>query len=266
VSSSGQNLSSIGPNQCFLSYARPDRLAALRLYQELRRAGIPVWIDQESLRPGERWRVAIVRAIKESRYFVPLLSTNSVDRRGYFQREIREAVEILKEFPEEDVYLIPVRLDDCRPEQPELAELNWVDLFPSWEDGLARLIRFIAPVREVPGGNLRFDGLYATEHLFAGETVRFRQYLRFYEDGTLISVSATGEPGDVLRWFEREHDRVGSGRYRTDGAYMEASIQFESGSVDLRGVAGDQILVLDFHSHINGNRGVREYHFQAQGA
>ena len=124
----------------FISYAHEDFDMAKRLYEDLKKANLKPWLDKESLRPGERWRAAIENAIRKSRYFIPLLSSNSIGKRGFVQRELKEGLEVLKEFPESDIYVIPVRLDDCDISNQELEEINYVDLFPRWEEGLNKIL------------------------------------------------------------------------------------------------------------------------------
>jgi hypothetical protein len=51
-------------------------------------------------------------AIKKSKYFVALFSSNSVSKRGYVQ-EFRKVIDTFDEFPEGEVFAIPVRLDEC---------------------------------------------------------------------------------------------------------------------------------------------------------
>ncbi len=117
----------------FLSYARTDQDKVKILYQKLSKEGFNPWMDIDIL-PGENWRNAIKKAIKRSDFFLACLSANSVNRRGYIQKEIRDALEIWKEKLDNDIYLIPVRLEDC--EVPEsLSDFQWVNLFEdgSWE-------------------------------------------------------------------------------------------------------------------------------------
>lgn len=56
------------------------------------------------------------------------LSKHSVTKRGFLQREIREALDRWKEQLSDDIYIIPIRLEDCKVPQ-ELARFHWVDLF-----------------------------------------------------------------------------------------------------------------------------------------
>jgi hypothetical protein len=125
--------------RAFLSYARDDLEQARRLYDALLRAGVAVWFDQTDLISGVEWRPAIRKAIRESAYFLAVLSKHAVTGKGFRHTELREALEVWREFPRGQVFLIPVRLDNCRMPVPELEELSFADLFPDWEAGIAKL-------------------------------------------------------------------------------------------------------------------------------
>ena len=125
----------------FISYAREDRDVARKLFSELRTAGLDPWFDEESLLPGQKWRPAILEGIRSACYFVALLSSCSVNKKGFVQKEITEALDILDEYTESDIYLIPVRLDECLPSHSKLRSLNYLDLFPDWEQGVQKLLR-----------------------------------------------------------------------------------------------------------------------------
>ncbi|TEU14702.1 MAG: TIR domain-containing protein, partial [Anaerolineales bacterium] len=128
------------PAQIFLSYAREDEKKVESLYQKLSNAGFKPWMDKKDIRPGERWEFSIRRAIRDSDFFVACLSANSVAKRGWIQREIKRALDLWQEKLEDDIYLIPVRLEDC--EMPEsLHDIQWVDLFK--EDGWTQLVKAI---------------------------------------------------------------------------------------------------------------------------
>jgi hypothetical protein len=126
--------------QIFLSYAREDGEEVETLYQKLSDAGFKPWMDQKDILPGEKWELAIHKAIRRSDFCLVCLSANSIDKRGWIQREIRLALDIWDEMLDSDIYLIPVRLEDC--EVPErLRKFQWVSLFE--EDGWTQLARAI---------------------------------------------------------------------------------------------------------------------------
>ncbi len=126
--------------QIFISYARPDATQVQKLYKKLSDAGYKPWMDIEDILPGEQWATTIKRALKQSDFTLICVSKNSVNRRGFLQKEIREALDASQEKLDTDIYLIPVRLEDCEPPE-SLGDFQWVDLFKP--DGWNRLVKAI---------------------------------------------------------------------------------------------------------------------------
>ena len=127
--------------QVFISYAREDIATAKRLYQDLKTAGVKPWMDEYDLLVGQNWKATITRTIEQSDFFLALLSSNSLSKQGYVQKELRRAMSVLEEMPPTDIFLLPARLEDCKPEDERLRDLNWADLFPDYDAGLNKLIR-----------------------------------------------------------------------------------------------------------------------------
>jgi hypothetical protein len=128
--------------QIFLSYARSDGARAKRLYDDLRRIkAVRIWFDRVDLLPGVRWKPAIRKAIRESDYFLAVLSKQAVSNRGFRHSELRDALDVAREFPENWIFVVPTRLDDCPMPFQELEELSFADLFPEWDEGVAMLRR-----------------------------------------------------------------------------------------------------------------------------
>ena len=134
----------------FISYAREDQSWAERLYMDLRKLEINAWLDIRCLSAGANWKFEIKKAIRNSRHFILLLSKNSITKRGFVQKEIKEALDVLQEFPMGAIYLIPARLDKTEPVDEDLHELNWVDLTPDYHDGLARIVSSLASLKPSP--------------------------------------------------------------------------------------------------------------------
>ncbi len=146
MSSSGRDPSEVPRGRqprVFINYAREDTEAARRLYRDLKREGVEVWLDQEDLLPGQQWKKSIQRAIENSRYFIALISRASINKRGFVQKEMRQALEVLEQFPASETYLVPVRLEDCYPNSSRLQDLHWLDLFPNWEEGVNLLVELL---------------------------------------------------------------------------------------------------------------------------
>ncbi len=125
----------------FLSYTHADVSPIRELYQNLSAQGYEVWFDEENLIPGQEWRTEIERALEKSDVVVVCLSNNSVSREGFVQKEFRYAMEKALEMTEDGIFLIPVRLDDCKV-PPKLSRYHWVDLFTA--NGFARLQKALA--------------------------------------------------------------------------------------------------------------------------
>jgi TIR domain len=132
----------------FISYAREDEDIAHQIFEDLRTNGLDVWLDSERLRPGEIWEHAIPAAIRTSTFFVALLSSQSLSKRGYFQRELNLAFEVVQELPHGSIFVIPVRIDDCEVSDPRILKYHFLDLFRSYNDALSRLVKALSLGRE----------------------------------------------------------------------------------------------------------------------
>jgi ribosomal silencing factor RsfS len=96
----------------FLSYASPDRDRVFEWFDYLAGKGFAVWMDKRRLKGGQNWDFEIKRALQRATIIVVFLSANSVDRRGYAQREIKAALDQARDKLIDDIYLIPVMLDE----------------------------------------------------------------------------------------------------------------------------------------------------------
>ncbi|MCP4353102.1 MAG: toll/interleukin-1 receptor domain-containing protein [Desulfobacterales bacterium] len=126
----------------FISCAEDDSFAANKIYADLRKQGMVSWVSHKDINAGERTELAVRRAIKESDYFLVLLSTSSVNERGAFQKELKQAVDILAEFPHSEIFIVPVRLEDCNPMDDILNELHIIDLHKGgYNSGLEKIVQ-----------------------------------------------------------------------------------------------------------------------------
>ena len=125
--------------QVFVAYAREDVTAAERLYGDLTMAGFSPWMDGARLLPGQNWPRAIESAIESSGFFIACFSENSVNKRGGFQVELRYALDCARRVPLDEIFIVPVRLEECRVPRSIQRELHYIDLFPDWPRGVRRL-------------------------------------------------------------------------------------------------------------------------------
>jgi hypothetical protein len=124
----------------FLAYAEEDRPIVRKLYAALQQAGFEPWMDQEKLLPGQNWPRAIERAIDLSHFFLGCFSQRSTVKRGHFQSELRYALDLAARIPNEQIFLLPVRLNECELPRKIARRVHCVDLFPDWEKGIAALV------------------------------------------------------------------------------------------------------------------------------
>lgn len=118
------------PLKVFLCHTFVDKPVVHRFYKRLLDDGVDVWLDAESLIPGQTWRNEIDHAIQESDVIIVFLSENSINKEGYVQKEIRLALEKAQEKPDGTIFVIPARITDCKvPKSLEIYQ--WVDLFES---------------------------------------------------------------------------------------------------------------------------------------
>lgn len=130
-----------GRPQVFLAYAEENRAEVRRLFSALQNAGFEPWMDQERLLPGQNWPLAIERAIDLSDFFIGCFSTRSTAKRGYFQSELEYALGVASRIPLEEIFFLPIRLDECDMPRQIARKVQYVDLFPDWERGVDRLIQ-----------------------------------------------------------------------------------------------------------------------------
>jgi hypothetical protein len=121
---------------------------AQKLYDDLRNAECDPWLDREKLLPGQNWPRCIESAIEVADYFVALFSRRSVTKRGQFQSELRYAMDCAARLPLDQTFFIPLRLDNCRVPSRITNSIQYVDLFPDWDQGVRRLIRSLRPRRQ----------------------------------------------------------------------------------------------------------------------
>ncbi|GAA2336737.1 toll/interleukin-1 receptor domain-containing protein [Dactylosporangium salmoneum] len=139
-----------GAATVFLSYCREDEAAVERIYQALGRRGLKVWKDTHDLLPGVDWERKIRRALSEYEFAVICLSRTAVAKRGFFQVELKVAARMQQERSEDDVYIIPVRIDaglQARDLPSALTGLHVADLAADWDHGIEQVVRTIAAHR-----------------------------------------------------------------------------------------------------------------------
>jgi hypothetical protein len=114
---------SVEPGAVFLSYASGDGPAVERLKNALEEAGVDVFFDSDQLQPGNDWESKLRRSIHQCSLFVPVISRQTLtpDRR-FFRVEWNLAMgeAQMASFSSEEVFLLPVVIDDTPIDHPAL--------------------------------------------------------------------------------------------------------------------------------------------------
>jgi hypothetical protein len=124
------------PLKVFLYHAPIDRSAVRDLYLRLIQDGVDAWLVKEKLPPSQDWKHEIHRAVCEADVVVICLS-GQFNQREFRQKEVQAAFDAVIEQFEDEIFIIPVRLEEC-DRLENLEKWQWVDLFE--EAGYERLM------------------------------------------------------------------------------------------------------------------------------
>jgi hypothetical protein len=115
----------------FFSYARADAEFVLKLANDLRSAGINLWIDQLDIPAGERWDSAVESALKAAPYLLVVLSPASVESQNVMD-EVAFALENKKK-------VVPVLRTRCAIPF-RLQRLQYADFTATYDNGFTQLL------------------------------------------------------------------------------------------------------------------------------
>lgn len=127
----------------FIAYVQEDLAQIRKLYRAFEQHGFRPWLDKKMLLPGQNWPRAIETAIQTSDFFVACFSQRAASKRGSFHSELRFALHCAAKVPLDEIFFIPLRLDDCSVPRRISRHVQYLDLFPEWNSGLSRVIAVI---------------------------------------------------------------------------------------------------------------------------
>lgn len=125
------------PLRIFMAYSREDRLRVLELHQKLIIIGAQPWLDEIDLLPGSVWKTALEEALRDSDVVLVCLTPAYSAKIGFAQVELKLVLQRAAEHPDDSIFVIPVRLEDCDIPEP-LKQRQWVNLYEP--NGLPRLL------------------------------------------------------------------------------------------------------------------------------
>ncbi|MHC4071069.1 MAG: toll/interleukin-1 receptor domain-containing protein, partial [Planctomycetota bacterium] len=178
----------------FLCHAHEDQAVVMSVHQRLLDEGFCPWVDKVDLLPGQAWQQEIKKSLTAADVVIVFLSHMSVAKRGYVQREFKLSLETLKEIPEGQIYVIPVKVDDCTVPD-SFAELQWVHLD---DPGIEKIIKTIR--RYFPDQTTRHEFVLTyrlnSDYHFASWNEAFKE---------LIALPLTVKPSLVLIPSDQQH-------------------------------------------------------------
>jgi hypothetical protein len=112
----------------FIAYSKidRDREVAEEIREILCEQECIPWMDVYNLLPGQDWQLEIQKNIRNSDFFIVILSNTSVSKKGFIQKEITIASSMLAEMPEGRIFIIPIKLDECTV-PASLEKRQWLD-------------------------------------------------------------------------------------------------------------------------------------------
>ena len=78
------------------------------------------------------------------------------------QREFEYAIEVFDEFLESQIFVIPCRLDECEIPYDKPEDIEYVDLFPNWEEGMRRILQATGTPPDADKGEHKAIGFDST--------------------------------------------------------------------------------------------------------
>lgn len=171
----------------FISYSRLDTPVVKQMYFTLKLAGYRPWMDTEDILPGQDWEKQITCAINDSTIFLTFLSKNSINKRGMLQVELKEALRVWQSKLIDDIFLIPIRLEECEVPN-ELSKFQWLDLYD-----INDVSKLFSAIRH----QMERLGLY--------------QSLRLRSNPTDLSGESASKIATDMDFYDRDHNWHGRG-------------------------------------------------------
>ena len=119
----------------FISYCSENRKIADALVHHLEAKEIRCWIDHRDLLPGFSWRDGIIEALEDNPGIAMVLLFSSASNKS------RQVIKEISMADEENILVIPVRIENILPEgaiKLELQGRHWLDAFEGKEDRIEK--------------------------------------------------------------------------------------------------------------------------------
>jgi len=119
----------------FLAHAKEDEAVTESIYERLKNIGYTPWMDIKDIPGGVNWDFEIQKNFNAANIIILILSNVSISKNGYIRREINDAIEKLRYYKQDDIFIIPLRIDDCEVPDFISSKLQFIDFkrIDSWD-------------------------------------------------------------------------------------------------------------------------------------
>jgi formylglycine-generating enzyme required for sulfatase activity len=233
----------------FLSHASEDKPRVRELSRVLRENGFDPWLDEERLLPGQDWELEIANAVSSSDVVITCLSTISVNKVGYVQKELRRVLDIADRQPEGRIFIIPVRLEECRV-PTRLSQWQYADIFV--DGGYERLCASLKARSE--GGSVILPPPLASPPLaLAGGRLR-KPHTRLWAAAAAVAALIATAAIVAKVWhkpeaYSKQHENAAVGEAAHDGMVFVQGGRFlmgRNGFVDPEASPAHEVMVQGF--------------------
>ncbi|MGC0836439.1 TIR domain-containing protein [Pantoea agglomerans] len=111
----------------FLAHAKEDEKKTEEIYDCLVGKGYSPWMDIKDIPAGVNWDFEIQKNFSNSNLIIIILSKISTQKNGYIRREINDAIEKLKYVKPDDIFVIPLLIDDAQVPSFISSKIQFID-------------------------------------------------------------------------------------------------------------------------------------------
>lgn len=139
----------------FLCHASEDKLLVRSIYELLKNANFNPWLAEDKLMPGAEKDEVITNEISRSNIIIICLSSNSVSKTGFVQKEIRNALEVATLQPDGKIFIMPIKFNECQIPL-KLSKYQYLDYFsPNAKEKLISTLTYIQTNTTQPSNHVQ---------------------------------------------------------------------------------------------------------------